>query len=436
MDKRILSLIILFPFLSIIACSDSIDEKEEDTLSVKEDTLSVNKTELNLYFPLLTINTTNASPIVSKEVYLNAVISIENRNNKGEITEKLFEAETEIKGRGNTSWTLAKKPYRLKLSKSAEILGMPKSKHWVLLANYSDKTLMRNQLAFEVSRRMDFAYTPRNQYVDVILNGDYIGNYLLCEQIRVDKDRVNIPELKPTDANITGGYLLEIDGRYGEPEWFKPARADMVFCIKTPEDITAYQKNYIKNYIQKIEDILYGKDGINTVTELPKYLDLKSFIDYLLVNELSKNVDGQLHLSTFVYKNRNDDKLYFGPVWDYDIAFGNVNYLDCEKTSGWRARDAAWYQQFFSHPEFEKMFNDRWKELRSGKLDDLNPFIDEWAEKMEMSQQNNFKRWPVLDKVVWFNPILPGSYAGEVGYLKNWLKERLEWMDRQASKTE
>jgi hypothetical protein len=247
----------------------------------------------------------------------------------------------------------------------------------------------------------------------------------------VDKDRVNITELKPSDTNITGGYLLEIDGHKGEPEWFETEKAKMIFCINTPEDIPDNQKTYIQNYIQNIEDIIYGKDGVNTVTELPKYLDLKSFIDYLLLNELSKNVDGNLRLSTFVYKNRNDDKLYFGPVWDYDIAFGNVNYYDCEIVSGWYARTADWYQKFFTHAEFEKMMIDRWKELRSGELSDLKSYIDDWAKKMEISQQNNFKRWPILDKAVWPNPVVPGSYKGEVNYLNNWLDSRLKWMDQQ-----
>lgn len=401
-----------------------------ETINIKRDAFSF-PTEGNFY-PLVTINTEGGNPVNSKDYYVNATITIEQRNEKGIVIKKLLDAaKTEIKGRGNSTWGMAKKPYRLKLDKSTSVLDMPKNKHWVLLANYSDKTLMRNELAFEVSRRMGFTYTPRMKYVDVVLNGDSIGNYLLGEHIRVGGDRVNIPELGATDSDISGGYLLEVDERKGEPQWFQTNEAKMVFCINTPENIPENQKEYISACIQKIEDILYAKNGVNPITELPKYLDLTSFIDYYLLNELSKNVDGNLRLSTFVYKNRGDDKIYFGPVWDYDIAFGNANYDDGEKTAGWLARKAVWYQQFFKYPELNKKVKDRWISLRQGNLSDLNLFIDDLANKMAMSQRRNFVRWPILNEAVWPNPVVKGSYKGEVNYLKSWLKDRLAWMDQQ-----
>ncbi len=386
------------------------------------------------YYPLLTINTEDKKPIDSKDYYVNATITIESRDDRGLIVEKLHEFVTEIKGRGNTTWDMEKKPFRLKFDKSSEVLGMPKSKHWVLLANYSDKTLMRNELAFEVSRRMGFAYTPRAKYVDVILNGDYVGNYMICEHIRIDKNRVNVAELEPADTDVTGGYLLEIDERKGEPVWFETQEAKMTFCVSRPEDIPNNQKKYISDHVQKVEDVLYGKNDVNVVEELPKYIDMKSFIDYLLLNELSKNVDGNLRLSTFVYKDKNNDKLYFGPVWDYDIAFGNVNYDGCNNTTGWHARKwADWYIQFFSHTEFDQMVKDRWRELRSGELNELNTFIDELAKNMEISQKQNFNRWKILNKAVWPNPVITGSYSGEVDYLKDWLTKRLSWMDQELN---
>lgn len=253
----------------------------------------------NLYFPLLTITTENNQGITSKDNYINATLVIQSRDNKGAVIEKIFDQKTEIRGRGNSTWNMDKKPYRVKLNKSVDVLGMPKNKHWVLLANYSDKTLMRNELAFEISRCMGFVYTPRMKYVDVMLNGNYIGNYMLGEHIRIDENRVNIAELKSGDTNITGGYLLEIDSRaHEDPEavWFRTKKADMEIAISRPEDLPSAQIQYITNHIQKVEDTFYAN---NIVTELPKILDLKSFIDYLLLNELSRNVDGNLRLSTF-----------------------------------------------------------------------------------------------------------------------------------------
>lgn len=426
-----------------VKVTEDLDEKEfstslrikastrSETIYIKRDAAIV-PTE-GIFYPLVTIQTENNAPVVSKDYYLNATVTIQERNEKGVVTNNLLNAaKTEIKGRGNSTWSyFDKKPYRLKLDKSTAILDMPKNKHWVLLANHSDKTLMRNELAFEISRRMGFAYTPRMKYVDVVLNGDSIGNYMLCEHIRIGADRVNIPELGALDSNISGGYLLEIDERKGEPEWFETNEAKMIFCINTPEEIPANQKEYISAHIQKVENILYAKDGVNTVTELPKYLDITSFIDYYLLNELSKNVDGNLRLSTFVYKNRGDDKIYFGPVWDYDIAFGNVNYDGGEITTGWLARNAAWYQQFFKYSEFDKMVKDRWIKLRQGNLSNLDSFINNLSTNMYMSQKHNFTRWPILNEAVWPNPVVTGSYKGEVNYLKDWLTKRLAWMDGQ-----
>lgn len=384
------------------------------------------------YPPVVTIRTESLTPITSKDDYLNASIVIDERDSSTVIKQKLFDATTEIRGRGNSTWLfMPKKAYKLKLTDKAELLGMPANKHWTLLANYSDKTLMRNSLAFEISRRMGFAYTPRMEYVDLYLNNVFDGNYMLCEHIRVASDRVNIPELKPTSKNITGGYLLEIDERMGEPFWFEAEKSKMIFCIKSPEDIPDNQMEYIRNHVQKVENILYGVDDVNTVKELPKYLDMKSFIDYHLLNELARNVDGNLRLSTFVYKKQDDDKLYFGPVWDYDIAFGNADYDNAQYTSGWQTRYAAWYVQFFSHPEFDKMVKDRWKVLRAGQLSNLDPFIDHTKEKLMKSQEQNFNCWQILDIYVWPNAKVTGSYNGEVAYLKDWLTKRIEWMDGQ-----
>ena len=414
--------------ICLLIISVSCDKKEDEP-TVKPPV--VPKPTLYYYPPVMRIVTDGMVPVTSKDDYVNATITIEERDSSGVVTKKIFEASTEIKGRGNSTWDMPKKPYRLKLTDKAAILGMPSNKHWVLLANYSDKTLMRNTLAFELSRRMGFPYTPRMHYVDLYVNGSFEGNYMFGDHVRTGSDRIDIPELKPADTNITGGYHLEIDERRGEPYYFETQRAGMVFCIKSPEDIPTNQFTYISNHVQKVEDILYGINGINTVKELPKYIDMKSFIDYYLLNELAKNVDGNLRLSTFVYKKRDDDKLYFGPVWDYDLSFGNANYDDGDATARWLARKAAWYGQFFSHPEFDKMVKDRWKQLRAGELANINTFIDQTSEMLTKSQTSNFVRWKILNEYVWPNPQIAGSYKGEVSYLKNWLLERMKWMDAE-----
>lgn len=417
--KKIITSVFFMSFF-FVSCNDSSDNTE----------IPKTEPEPTIVYDIPSVRIA-VSGMIEKDVYKEAKIIIERKDETGIIIDTLLNVVTEIKGRGNSTWDMPKKPYRLKLKNKAEVLGMPSDKHWVLLANYADKTLMRNELAFEISRRMGFAYTPRMQFVDLYLNNIYDGNYMLGEHVRVGKDRVNINELKPNDSNISGDYFLEIDQRRGEPNWFESERARIVFCIKSPEDITASQMEYIKQHVQKVENILYSENS-NMASELAKYVDLKIFIDYYLLNELANNVDGNLRLSTFIYKKKNDNKLYFGPVWDYDISFGNANYEDADKKTGWIVREKSeWYKRFFANAELNKMVKNRWNELRINKLKDLNTFIDEKAAILDKSQTKNFKRWDILNQYVWPNPQIAGSYGGEVAYLKNWLDIRVNWIDSQ-----
>ena len=394
------------------------------------------------YLPLMTITTRSGQTIIDKVNYIKGNIKIEERDENGNVTETLLDVEmTEdgIRGRGNSTWGMDKKPYRIKLDKSVEILGMPRNKHWTLLANYSDKTLMRNEVAFWMSRKAGYAYTPRQKYVDVKLNGEYLGNYMLCEHIRIDQNRVNISE----GASVSGGFLFEIDERrddISEAYYFDTKGKDegshkLIVAVKRPElpDITEAQKEYVKAHFQKIEDALYARNGLTPENDLPKYLDVESFIDYFIISELSKNVDGNLRLSTYMYKKEDDDRLFFGPVWDFDLAFGNADYNNCFTTEGWYGYDTRWYRYFFRTEKYREMLVDRWKELRSTEFTDAKMFayIDEVAAELEISQQKNFERWKILDKKVWPNYKVPGSYRGEIAYLKEFISKRAAWMDRE-----
>lgn len=185
--------------------------------------------------PSMVVSTTNLVPITSKEVYLTGTYRITDTDGK-----LASEGALEIRGRGNTTWTMPKKPYRLKLGTSSSLLGMPASKHWVLLANYSDKTLARNDVTFEFSRLVGLEWTPRSQYVDLTVNGEYQGIYQLVEHVRIAPERVNIPELKVSDTTasaVSGGYLMEVDERRGEDFCFNSTRTTMIFCLSNPETL-------------------------------------------------------------------------------------------------------------------------------------------------------------------------------------------------------
>ena len=262
--------------------------------------------------PTVYIHTLNDEAPYDKEHEIRCLISIISEDGT-----KLLTDSGKIRERGNFSRGFPKKPYRIKFDSKHQVLGSPaKAKKWTLINNYGDKTLMRNQLAFELSRRLEMPYTPFCAYVDVVLNGDYKGCYQLCDQIEVRKNRVDITEMTPRDNSgeaLTGGYLIEADAyAYEETSMFWSDKGTGV-TIKSPDEdsITAEQTAYIRQQYNKMEK--------NWLTNL----DLNTFLRHFLVGELSGNTD--TYWSLYIYKQRSNDTLYVGPVWDFDLAFENDN---------------------------------------------------------------------------------------------------------------
>lgn len=339
--------------------------------------------------------------------------------------------------RGNFSRTFPKRPYRIKFDSKQNVLDAPaKAKKWTLINNYGDKTLMRNLIAFHLSSVLEMPYTPYGTAVNVIMNGEYKGCYQLCDQIEVNKNRVNITEMKPTDNEgeaLTGGYLIEVDA-YAEDEisWFTSSNGTRV-TIKSPDEdeITTEQSNYIRNFYSNMEN--------NWRT----YLDTNTFLRHFLVGELSGNTD--TYWSVYMYKQRGEDKLYVGPVWDFDIAFENDNrtYPINNHTQ--------WVYQYGSVEGYMRtlttnIINDKttkaqlidiWDEARHNGIDEesLLAFIDNMSEQLQESQKLNFTRWPILNQYVHQNPRIYGSYQGEVNNVKNYLKERITWIDNKLGYT-
>ena len=376
--------------------------------------------------PVVYIETEGQAPITSKDEYINGQITIIT-NGRGEAG--MDQAEIEIRGRGNTTWQMSKKPYKIKFPERTEVLGMPEHKIWVLLANFSDKTLLRNHTAFRLSQQVGLGYTPRSQFVDLYLNGAYWGNYQLTEQIKIDKNRLDIDELDADDTaedKITGGYLLEIDGRPDEDVSFRSTQG-IRFVIKSPEEGSSEQVEYIRQYVQATEDALFADNFADAQAGYTQYIDVDSFVDWYLLNELAKNTDAKFANSVYLHKPRGG-KLTMGPVWDYDISMGNVDYSPGEFTEGWYIREASWFQRLFQDPAFEQRVKARWQVFKP-EIDGLIADIDQQAASLEQSQRLNFGRWNILGYKVWPNPVATGSYSGEVAYLKDWLTKRTNWMD-------
>jgi len=409
--------------------------------------------------PVLDLQTDNAVPIVSKEEYVKGSFSLTG--------EGLTAAQgtLEVRGRGNSTWDWVKKPYRLKLTTSTSLLGMPKGKNWVLLANYADKTLMRNDIAFMFSRTLGMAYTPRSEYVELKLNGVYKGVYQLSEHIRVDKDRVNIPEMKVTDTDpdtISGGYLMEVDFRLNKNYCVNSAwdpvckngvntQRDIDFCIDSthgmepaclasPETLHdpawSAQRQYIEKYYADAEAALFGSNFADPATGYAAYFDVDSVIAYYIENELFKNVDGAV-ASFYLYKNRGG-KLAFGPVWDFDLAMGNVGYNDVDKTYGWHIRQASWFARFFQDPAFEAKVKARWNSLKAdGKLEYIFQYAQARATWLDKQQKKNYQLWSINDFASWLmhgGHGGTGSYEAEVKELIRWQRERTTWIDGQLNK--
>jgi len=379
--------------------------------------------------PVVYVNTVDQTPVISKDDYVSGQVKIYPTDGSN-----VFSASMQIKGRGNSTWGLPKKPYRIKLDTKASVLGFPADKDWVLLANYSDKTLIRNYLAFELGNDFGFEYTNRTQPVEVVLNGVYVGSYLLAEQVKVSKDRVNIKELDEdddSDDKITGGYLLEVDARLDEEFWFRTS-SGTPFTLKSPEDTTPEQLEYIKNYIQGVEDVLFSDLASDPDEGYAKYINPETFIQWYWVNEIFKNNDAIFFSSVFMYKDR-DEKLSMGPLWDFDIAAGNVDYNDNDNPSGWWIRKSAWMTSLFKDPAFRQAAEAFWNSKREDMLTHLFSRIDERATYLHRSEEQNFKKWPILDTYVWPNAVVTGSYANEVSYLKKWLAARIHWIDAQIN---
>ncbi|MDD3323032.1 MAG: CotH kinase family protein [Paludibacter sp.] len=389
--------------------------------------------------PTLFVTTQDGQSVSSKETYVPGNIVIKS----ADLIEELSMV-TEIRGRGNSTWGMAKKPYRIKLDKKTNILDLPaKAKSWVLLANYADKTLIRNAVAFKISCILGLEFTPSSRFVDLVLNGTYLGNYLLTDQVQAGPGRVNIDEQDSTDVtepNITGGYFLELDGFAAAPDiWFTSGKG-LKITIKSPDsdEINQTQLDYIKNYINGFENTLFSADFKDPVKGYRAIVDTTSLINWYIGCELTGNSDS--FWSTYIYKKRLDDKLYFGPMWDYDIAFNNDSRLG-DATLKLMRQNAfnpkTWIEQMWLDPWFQKAVWCRWQQLNSTNLlGTLNTYIDETASLINISEQLNFRKWNNLNSRVYLEPYLFDTYGEGVDFLKTYLSKRVSFLTSSFSSVE
>ena len=399
MKKSLLLLILLLTFFS---CS-----KDETIIEIKEVVLP----ELSI----ISINTVNLAPIVSKDDYIYGTFEISGENEDENLVTNL-----RIRGRGNTTWSFPKKPYQIEFDNKENVLGMPKDKKWILLANYSDKTMLRNELAFVLSRFSNLDWTPESRFVELFINNEYLGVYQVVQKVEESSNRVNIGG---------DGYLLEVDqlSRLDPDDVFFETN-NYLFNIKDPNlDFGDNQYNIIKNYIELTENTLLGNNFTNPIEGYSKYIDVDSFVDWYLINEITKNNDAIFFSS--VYMNYTPGgKLKMGPVWDYDISSGNINYNGNETTDGFWIKNATWYSRLFEDPNFVTKVKSRFNYFYNNR-DLFQEHINSNSLYLNQSQERNFYKWPILGTYIWPNNVYFSTYDEEVIYLKEWLDERLEWLN-------
>lgn len=345
----------------------------------------------------------------------------------------------QIRGRGNSTWGLAKKPYRIKFKESTKFLGKgyAKNKSWTLLANHGDKSLLRNAVTSRMGEFLGMPFNPAAHFVDLVLNGTYLGNYQVSDQVNVDNKRVEIFEqdyIASDTSNITGGYLLEIDGfATSEPVYFRTNR-NLLVTVKSPDEdcINKAQTDYIRNYLNSFESLLFGINFADSVSGYRPMLDSATVIPWYIATELSANVDG--FWSTYIYKDKDNPKIYFGPLWDYDIAYNNCNragdvtYASMIDKGFGGDLTKVWAKQLIKDPWFNKAVNDAWKrKMDEGIESHLCHYIDSMAQLIYESQERNYSRYSIQSRV--YNEIyLYSTYSEYISQLKEFIEEHAAFL--------
>ena len=377
----------------------------------------------NFRIPTVHITTEGGKAVDSKDNYVNATFRFEDPS-RFYTDEESLELTGRIKGRGNTTWGMPKRPYRIKLDEKAHVFSRWGNKDWILLANYSDKTLLRNIMAMEISRICGMSWTPMMLSVEVYLNGQYQGVYAFSDHKEIAGHRVNIEVAAETD--LEGGYYLELEEAMDEPVCFKTVW-DTPVMFHEPEYPTDAQKKYVKEWFDGFEHALERVQGEHD-DAYRSYIDVPSFINYYIIQEITKNPDGNVRKSTYLTKEKGKP-LEMYHVWDFDITLGNCDYTNFEKPEGWQMRYVKWYNQMFFDPAFKKAVVDRWNELYPTLLTQVPAFLDRQRALMAGAEARNFDRWQILGVKVWPNYYYFPTYEEEYAFLKEFYEARLAWLN-------
>ncbi len=416
----------------------------------------------NSTLPIVVLNTDGVEIPDEPKIHATMGIIFNGEGNVNSISDPFneFYGEIGIERRGSSSNGFPMKSYGLETwgpdssNYNVSIFDFPSDNDWILYAPYTDKSLIRNVLTYHIGNEMG-NYSPRTKLCEVVLNDEYIGVYVFMERIKINPGRVNINPVLPQDTlenELTGGYIVKIDKTTagGIIAWTSPHLASapstnpIHYQLHDPEitEINPLQLSYIEDYITTWEDTLAGVNFSDPINGFRKFIDVQSFIDFMLVNELSKNVDGY-RISTFLHKQRFSEggKLVAGPLWDFNLGWGNANYCYGGDTTGWEIDfnnycaggldNPFWWKRMLEDSAYADEVNCRWFSLRNGVLSNeyLLNYIDSLAAFLEIPASRNYNKWPILGTYVWPNNFIGQTYQEEIDYMKSWVVGRLTWMD-------
>lgn len=410
--------------------------------------------------PILVINTNGLSIVNEPRVFVDMGIIDNGPGQRNYITDPYngYNGKINIELRGSSTLGFPKKSYLFEtqdsfgLNNNVSLLGMPVENDWILYAPYSDKSLIRNVVTYHLGNQMG-SWAPRTRFCELIINGDYRGVYVLMERIKRDDNRLDIATLLQTDIfgnELTGGYIIRIDKTdqpdivgwtsYPNPAPDYPDYSPLFFqyYYPKPEDLVPQQEAYIQAFILQLENTLCSATFTDPVNGYRRYLDAGSVIDHFIMRELAKEIDSY-RFSTFMYKEKDSDggRLHLGPIWDFNLGYGNVNYGDAERaweTDGWiydKWSRIYWWKRLFEDPLVINRLKCRWEELRQGPFntDSVTALIDSLVIGLQEGQARNFNKWKILGTYVWPNYFIGDTWEQEITYFTNWITSRLTWMD-------
>ncbi|MCR5003823.1 MAG: CotH kinase family protein [Bacteroidales bacterium] len=418
-----ISIIASLLILAISGCTErtNADEEKDDInwtdLTITENDAVIDWTSLaNTYIksyedtglPVIYIDTPDGSDIDSSDEKIPTEgCSIKIVGADG-VTQLEYICRT--KARGNQSLTFPKKSYNIKFENKQSVLGMPKGKRWCLLANWGDKTALRNEVAFQLARMTDMAWTPRSEYAELVLNGVHLGLYQVVEAIRRNGSRVNISD---------DGVILELDSYYDEDYKFYSPKRSLPYNFKDPDDPTDEMFQEIQDYVAEFEECLYDVDRL-TSGGYKDYIDVDSFIDYILVNEVCGNAEIKYPKSVFMYKDR-DSLMYAGPVWDFDYGTFSSTY-----SNTLLAMKTTYFSFLMNDDGYRSRLKERWNTLKM-EFEKVLPMLDEKADEIHPSQVINAEMWPIEQWDV--NGEEQMTYVEAVETLKLNLIRKIVWLD-------